>query len=164
MNQITRRCGYIHRFTRRPVIRPSRKSFQVTTRPEVPHTEIVLLTLFQIRERPGPEFPACGDAGSCFFRVEREELPYKSARGLKKREEEEDGRTGERAGERTISTNERRQRWKLPWRRKKRRKKRRATVGGGVRSFVRSFLRTIRIYAVLPASSLQPLIDSQMDK
>lgn len=94
----------------------------------------------------GSGFPACGSAGSCFFRVEREESPYKAeARRLKKREKEEDGRTNERAGERT---NERRQQQKLQ-RRKKRRKKRHATVGG-----VR--FSALVLFAVLPVSSLFP--------
>lgn len=73
----------------------------MTIRPEVPHAEIVLLTLFQIRERPGQSSQRATTRVPTFFRVEREELPYKSARRLKKREEEEDGRTDERAGERT---------------------------------------------------------------
>jgi len=50
----------------------------------------------------GLGFPACGNAGSCFFRVEREESPYKRRRGgLKKgRKKKMDKRTSVRANER----------------------------------------------------------------
>lgn len=128
----------------------------MTIRPEVPHAEIVLLTLFQIRERPGQSSQRATTRVPTFFRVEREELPYKSARRLKKREEEEDGRTDERAGERTNERTKtavevavvKKEKEEKKARDSRRRRRRR-------RSFVRFSARFVH-FVVLPASSLFP--------
>jgi len=61
----------------------------------VPRTEIVVWTLFQIREKPGPS----SQRVPAFFEWNARNRLIKWR--LKKREKEEDGRTDERAGERT---------------------------------------------------------------
>lgn len=80
-------------------------------------------------------------AGSCFFRAERQESPYKSARRLEKKKEEEEKMDERRRA--SGRTSERRQRWKLLERKKKRKKKKHATVGVRVYSLLRT-IRTLR--------------------
>lgn len=122
----------------RPVVRSSRKSFR-TTRPGVPRAEIVVRTLFQIRERPGPGSQRAAARVPAFFGWNaRNRLISEDAEAQKKGE----GRrwtNGRACGRTNERANERRQRQKLLQRRKKRKKKRCATVGG-----VRSLLRTTR--------------------
>jgi len=88
----------------------------------------------------GSRFPA----GSCFFRVEREESPYKVE--TQKKGEGRRWTNGWACGR----TNEWRQQQKLQ-RRKKRRKKRHATVGG-----IRSLLRTRTLRRCRSAGVLVP--------
>lgn len=97
----------------------------------------------------GLGFPACGNAGSCFFRVEREESPYKRRRGgLKKREEEEDGQTDKRAGERTNGRTKTAAKVAAAEEEKKEKKDTRQSA-----AFVR-FSARLALFAVLPVSSL----------
>lgn len=141
----------------------------MTIRPEVPHAEIVLLTLFQIRERPGQSSQRATTRVPTFFRVEREELPYKSARRLKKREEEEDGRTDERAGERTNERTKTAVEVAVVKKEKEEKKgARQSAAAAAAAAFVRSFVSLHDSYTSWFCQrrpySLQPLVDSQMDK
>jgi len=156
----------IRRFTRRTVVRSSRKSFRAA-RPGVPHAEIAR-TLFQIRERQALGFPACGEARvPAFFgwnarnrliSRRRSKEKRKKAKGRRKKmdermDERASERTNERTNERTDErTNEGSGGSCCGGGRKERKKDTRQSAAFALARFS---VRLV-LFAVLPASSLFP--------